>query len=209
MKAPAFSLDSVQEFTEINESVCRPAMDWTATNAPMKYWGTNLSVHPNPITERVRKFCSVDGPGVLLVQGPNGTGKTETLCASMTERFNLGLDPGLYLSCFYQLCPQFRSAKSFSSSATEWDLYRTYYTTPYLILDEPGKGDDKVLEKAVVRNILAARYDNGVKTAICMNWNARELVEWLDNDMASRFREKCVVVSLDGEDWRKKNGQKD
>lgn len=177
--------------------------DWEEAGIPKRYYGATLEGLPHE--DEVREFCLGKGTDVLILQGGNGTAKTKTLCATFTERDMNGMELGLYLSCKYMLCPMFRSARLSNFKVSEYELYRKYYEVPYLIIDEPGKGDDAALEKAVVRNIFSARYDLGLLTGVGMNWTMKEFCEWLGDDMTSRFRETATVLTFDGEDWRSDN----
>ena len=78
-----------------------------------------------------------------------------------------------------------------------------YYTTPFLVLDEVGKGDDAVIAKMFVACVLAARYDNNLPTLITTNMNAEELGEFVGKDIKSRFFETAQIYTLDGADLRR------
>jgi hypothetical protein len=177
--------------------------DWKEAGLPLRYYGAELG--ESPVEEEVKKFCLGKETDVLVIQGGNGTSKTKTFCASFTERDRNNKELGLYLSCKYMLCPMFRSARLSNFGIAEYDLYRKYYEIPYLVIDEPGKGDDPNLERAVVKNILSARYDRGNLTGIAMNWTMKEFCEWIGEEGSSRLRETATVLTLDGVDWRSGN----
>lgn len=183
--------------------------EWEESGVPARYRGLMLDDCPAEAADKVRKFCTGNGTDVLVITGGNGTAKTAVASASFTERDVNGLEVGLYLSCKYQLCPMFRSSRLTSFGMSEYDLYRKYYETPYLVMDEYGKGDDERLEKAVVRNILSARYDRGLLTALVTNFTMKEITGdsdvGLGNDIASRLRETATVFVMDGADWRADN----
>lgn len=179
------------------------SFNWADAGVPAKYRGVRLSLHPNAVTQDVMDFClGKTEQKWLVVQGGNGTGKTETLCASMSERLVNGLTPGMYLSCRYQVCPMFAESRSFSSANSTWGLYKRLYDQQYLVIDEPMKGEDPVLERTVLRNIFAAGYDNGQRIAVAMNGTVGEFLQWMGEDIRSRFKELCKVVVLSGDDWR-------
>lgn len=185
--------------------------EWEETGIPPRYRGEPLEGCPKPASDNVRNFCLGKGTDMLVVTGGNGTAKTRTACASFTERISSGFEPGLYLSCKYQLCPMFRSSRLSGFGTSEYDLYVKYYRTPYLVIDEYGKGDDSRLERAVVRSILSARYDNGLLTCLVTNLSMQELVSdgdvGLGADIRSRLKETATVIAMDGADWRESNRQ--
>lgn len=182
------------------------SFEWEEAGIPQRYYRAVLG--NSPVEEKVREFCLGKGTDVLVIQGGNGTSKTRTFSASFTERADNDLELGLYLSCKYMLCPMFRSARLSNFKMSEYDLYKKYYEAPYLVIDEPGKGDDAALEKAVVRNIFSARYDLGLLTGIAMNWTMKEFCEWLGDDGTSRMRETATVLTLNGVDWRSENRER-
>lgn len=183
--------------------------DWENTGAPRRYWSVRLDECPDGPADKMRQFCAGNGTDVMVITGGNGTAKTKTVSASFQERADNGLEPGLYLTCAYQLCPMFRSSRLAGFGTSEYELYKRYYDAPYLVIDEYGKGDDIRLVKSVTRNILAARYDRGLLTCLVTNLTMQELVSddecGLGADMRSRLRETATVVVMDGEDWRETN----
>ena len=180
--------------------------EWEEAGIPLRYY--NAVLGNTAEEEKVRDFCLGKGTDTLIIQGGNGTAKTRTFCASFTERSDSGMELGLYLSCKYMLCPMFRSARLSTGGISEYELYKKYYDTPYLVLDEPGKGDDPNLERAVVKNILSARYDLGNLTGIAMNWTMKEFCDWLGVEGTSRLRETATVLTMDGVDWRSENRER-
>lgn len=180
--------------------------DYSVTGMPPRYYGVTFDKFPNAISDKVREF-SLHGSGPIVLEGSNGTGKTVTLCASFYERYINGLTPGLYLSCKYTVCPMIRSSRSFAAKVNEMDMLLIYYNTPFLILDEVGKGDDKILERNFVSCVLSARYDRKLKTGIGTNMSTDELCTWLGEDINSRFHETAIALVLDGKDWRNKNDE--
>ena len=183
--------------------------EWEESGVPARYRGLMLDDCPAEAADAVRKFCNGNGTDVLIITGGNGTAKTSVASASFTERDMNGLEVGLYLSCKYQLCPMFRSARLSNFDMSEYTLYKKYYEAPYLVIDEYGKGDDGRLEKAVVRNVISARYDMGLLTMLVTNHTMKEITGdsevGLGADITSRFRETATVLVMDGMDWRASN----
>lgn len=179
------------------------SIDYSVCNLPRKYYGVTFDVHPNEWTECLRDF-SESKKGVLILQGGNGTGKTESVCAMFTNRIQKGLVAGLYLSNKYELCPLIRTSRSFSANINEYDLLKRYYTTPFLAIDEVGKGDNEVIEKMFVSNVLSARYDNELPTVLVTNWTTKELEDFLGDEIKSRFLETATICTLNERDFREK-----
>lgn len=168
---------------------------------PERFLDATFENTQNRCTQRVKDFTQF-ARGVLILQGTNGTGKSRTACAAINYRLTNGMAPGMYISCNYQVCPLIRSSRSFRADKNELQVLTEYYTTPFLILDEVGKGDDSVISKMFVTCVLAARYDNNLPTLITTNLTKQELAEFVGKDITSRFVETATVAILDGEDLR-------
>lgn len=194
--------DEIKRYENSRKILNKDVFDYSVTGIPKRYYGVSFETHSNSTTNQVRDF-SIKGKGVLIIEGSNGSGKTETLCAAFYERYIHGLTPGLYLSCKYTVCPMMRSSRSFAAKLNEMDTYEKFYNIPFLVLDEVGKGDDTVLEKTFVSNVISARYDNDLNTAIGTNMTIEELCSWLGEDISSRFHQTAIQCVLDGKDWRK------
>lgn len=170
---------------------------------PERFLDANFDNTQNRVTEKVKKFADFER-GVLIINGTNGTGKTRTACAAINYRIANGKASGTYISCNYQVCPLIRSSRSFRAEKNELQTLTEFYTTPFLVLDEVGKGDDGVISKMFVTCVLSARYDNNLPTLITTNLTKDELSAFVGKDVTSRFFETANVVVLDGEDLRRK-----
>ncbi len=171
---------------------------------PERFLNATFENTENRCSERVKNFVQF-GRGVLILNGTNGTGKSRTACAAINYRISTGLNSGKYISCNYHVCPLIRSSRSFKADRSEYDTLLEFYTTPFLVLDELGKGDDSVISKMFVSCVLAARYDNNLPTLITTNLTKQELREFVGKDIQSRFFETATIATLDGEDFRKGN----
>ncbi|MCQ2598470.1 MAG: ATP-binding protein [Treponema sp.] len=169
---------------------------------PKRFRGVTFNTHPNEATERVKKFCTKKGGGVLMLVGPVGTGKTETACCSFYERAKLGLNAGEYLNVKRELCPMYRSSRLTTSTITEWQFFEHLYNLPFLILDEVGQGDNQDIERLVVTNILSACYDNDTKVIITSNMTTRQFCEFMGDRIHDRLRQVAEEVILNGKSWR-------
>ena len=144
---------------------------------------------------------------VLILSGGVGTGKTSRLCGAMHERAVLGMSAGKYLSC-RTLCAKIRTSKSFSARINEEELYEMYSKTPFLVIDEFGRGDDEKLELQFISTVLALRYDNNLRTAIGTNLSLGNVKNVLANngageDLVDRLSSVLIPMVLDGNSLRK------
>lgn len=169
---------------------------------PERFLDATFDNTQNRTTEKVKSFTQFSR-GVLILNGSNGTGKSRTACAAINYRIANGLNAGRYISCNYQVCPLIRSSRSFRAERNELQTLTDFYTTPFLILDEVGKGDDSVISKMFVTCVLAARYDNNLPTLITTNLTKQELSEFVGQDIQSRFFETATIATLDGNDLRR------
>lgn len=176
----------------------------SARNAgiPEKFINATFANTKNSAITALESFLRAS-KGVLIVNGRNGTGKTRTACSAMNWRIENGLNPGLFISCNYQVCPMIRSSRSFRSEKSEYEILEEYYTSPFVVLDEVGKGDDAVISKMFVTNVLSARYDNDLPTLITTNFTKQELIDFVGTDIHSRFIETASIVVLNEMDYRK------
>lgn len=169
---------------------------------PGRFRGITFATHPNEVTERVKKFCTKKGSGIMFIIGPYGTGKTETACCSFIERAKSGLPAGEYLNVKYELCPMYRSSRLSNSSQTEWQFFEHLYKLPFLVLDEAGQGDDSDIERRVVSNILSASYDTGAKIIVTSNMTMKQYCEFMGDRVYDRLKEIAEVCVLNGDSWR-------
>lgn len=169
---------------------------------PDRFRGVTFATHPNEVTERVKKFCTKKGGGILFIIGPYGTGKTETACCSFYERAKAGLPSGEYINVKYELCSMFRSSRLSNSPITEWQFFEHIYKLPFLVLDELGQADDKDMERMIVSNILSASYDNEGKIIATSNMTMKQYCEFMGDRVHDRLRQIAEVCVLNGDSWR-------
>lgn len=201
---PLISPEMVKNAIEKSKATKVFHTDFSVTKIPKKYYGVTFTTHANNITQQVKEFFTkgkLNGKKILVIQGPNGTGKTETVCAGLNFRVLEGMS-GEYMSCKYTLCPALRSSRSFAAKQNEMEFFNHYYNIPFLVLDEAGKADNSELEKIFLANVISARYDNDLPLVIVTNMTMRELCDFLGKDIESRMRESASVLTLDGNDWR-------
>lgn len=168
---------------------------------PHKFISARFENTENRLSDKVRDFAE-KGTGVFIITGSNGTGKTRIACCAINHRIDNYLRGGRYISCFYEVCPLIRSSRSFSAKVNEIDTLEEFYTTPFLVLDEVGKGDDNPIAKTFVTNVLAARYDNDLPTLITTNLVKSEFIDFIGSDITSRLQETAMFYNLDDKNWR-------
>lgn len=198
MKCPQLNINDEEDNVErdfFDKNFSRKA------GVPERFLEATFENTQNRCTSRVKDFVQFSR-GVLIIQGTNGTGKSRIACAAINYRIAHKLVSGKYISCNYQVCPLIRSSRSFRAERNEIDTLTEFYTTPFLVLDEVGKGDDEVISKMFVTCVLAARYDNNLPTLITTNLSKQELSEFVGKDITSRFSETAITAILDGEDLR-------
>jgi DNA replication protein DnaC len=186
------------------------------------YDGKNPSLSNALVKARnfVREYVpDSDVPGLLLT-GSIGVGKTHIavgmLQALITERGAKGL--------FYDyrdLLKQVQNSYNRSVEETELDVLRPVFEAEVLVLDELGASKPTDWVWDTVAHILNTRYNDRRTTIITTNYAnlppggselsaaraaAREetLGDRIGERMRSRLQEMCVVVEMNGEDFRQK-----
>lgn len=172
---------------------------------------------------RARKFVEsypveTDGTGLLLT-GSIGVGKTHLavgiLQALVAERGATGL------FCDYRdLLKQVQNSYNRQVAATELEILAPVFEAEVLVLDELGASKPTDWVWDTVAHILNTRYNDRRTTIITTNYAnlpplggdsgakfiAREetLGDRIGERMRSRLQEMCVVVEMQGEDFRQK-----
>jgi DNA replication protein DnaC len=160
-----------------------------------------------------------DGKG-LLITGSIGVGKTHLavgiLQALVAERGATGL------FCDYRdLLKQVLNSYNSQVRETELEILRPIFDTEILVLDELGASKPTEWVWDTVAHILNTRYNDRRTTIITTNYanlgplagppregktSAREdtLGDRITERMRSRLQEMCIVVDVQGEDFRQK-----
>ena len=175
----------------------------------------------------VKEFpIGTDGRGLLLT-GSIGVGKTHLavgiLCALIAERGVRGL------FCDYrELLKEIQHSYNPQVATTELEILRPVFEAEVLVLDELGAAKPSEWVWDTVAHILNTRYNDKRTTIITTNHadlppagfgssNSREtaarvmreetLGDRIGERMRSRLAEMCVVVEMQGEDFRRGVGR--
>jgi len=169
-----------------------------------------------PALLRARQFVrgyplDADGTGLLLT-GSIGVGKTHLavgiLQALVSERGATGL--------FYDyrdLLKQVQNSYNRQVNETEMEILRPVFETEVLVLDELGAAKPTDWVWDTVAHILNTRYNDRRTTIITTNYAnlppltpgaPESLGDRIGERMRSRLQEMCVLVEMQGEDFRQK-----
>ncbi len=164
-----------------------------------------------------------DGKGLMFVGRP-GIGKTHLCVGLLRALMQQRGAQGLFVD-YRDLLKQVQNSYDPSVSATELSILRPVFDAEVLVIDDLGasKPTDWVFD--TVSHILNSRYNNRLTTIITTNFvnrpetrsedlarrnesqrimSERTLGDRIGDRVLSRLQEMCVVVEMDGEDFRQK-----
>lgn len=204
LTCPQLKIPENQDIDVIQEKTNNITIFMKTAKVPLRFLSASFQNTQNNICDSVKKF-SENGNGICVITGGNGTGKTRTAACAIRNRIDNGLTAGKFISCKYEVCPLIRSSRSFKAEHSEQQILESFYKTPFLVIDEAGRGDDQTISKSFLVNVLSARYDNELPTLITTNFLIQDLCNFLGQDVTSRFFETAEVLNLSGDDRRKTN----
>lgn len=155
----------------------------------------------------------------LLLQGPCGVGKTHLAVALIQELVRKKGVP-CYFCDFRELIRNIQNSYS-SESITESDLLNPVFNSEVLVLDELGAKRSSAWVEETIFYIINHRYNNKKLTVFTSNYIDSEeeeedtrdafykkqddsLLDRIGVRLRSRIYEMCKIVTLEGEDIRKK-----
>lgn len=165
----------------------------------LKYAKDFVKLYPNPST-RKRGF---------LLMGKSGLGKTHLAIGTIAE---LTLEYGIrcMFKDFFYLLSELREA--YSQGTPENEVILPLIETEVLVIDELGKGKSSEWESNILDQLISKRYNAEKVTLITTNFISKDYATKEDQEIlerkvgeriASRLREMCEYIYLEGEDHRK------
>ena len=142
----------------------------------------------------------------LYLQGPNGTGKTQTASAIALAFIEKGMTA--YFTSGGKLLSKLRDAMH--SDESEAEIFAELTTPDLLVIDDLGKENQTPWAVSMIYMAIDDRYNTRKPVVITSNYSKRELVARLsvaaDSSTAeaivSRLFEMTVKIEMDGEDRR-------
>lgn len=145
----------------------------------------------------------------LLLLGENGLGKTMLASLALMKR-------GGYIYKMYEIITQIKSSYKANSTVDEMDILKKLSSCPLLVIDEVGKQFGSESEKNWLSYIIDERYECNRPTILICNLKLKrectdkEITEglyiehYLGRDSVSRLIECADIVTVTGEDYRRK-----
>lgn len=146
----------------------------------------------------------------LLLLGSNGLGKTMLSSLALKQR-------GGYIFKMYEIIIQIKSSYKANSDVDEADILAMLSSCPLLVIDEVGKQFGSESEKNWLSYVIDERYERNKPTVLISNLKLmKECTEqekneglyierYLGRDSVSRLVECADIVTIIGEDYRRKN----
>lgn len=188
---------------------------WRASNIKEKFFDMTFDdyVVVND-TQKVAKekvmAIANGGNRSLLLLGSNGLGKTMLSSLALKKR-------GGKIFKMYEIITQIKSSYKANSSVDEMDILKMLSSCPLLVIDEVGKQFGSESEKNWLSFVIDERYESNKPTILVSNLKLmKECTEeekrdglyierYLGRDSVSRLVECADILSITGEDYRRKN----
>lgn len=171
------------------------------------------------IYARCEKYCQVakevlaKGHGIYLY-GNKGTGKTHLTACMANELLKKGY-PTLFTS-MGEISKAIRSTYNRQSTETEQDFMARLTNVDFLFIDDFGterltKGDEDLWLQEKVFDIVNTRYNNRKPMVFTSNYSLMEMMRdrGLSDKTADRITQKCAIMELKGDSYRKKARARD
>jgi DNA replication protein DnaC len=162
----------------------------------------------------------IDKTGLMLI-GTIGVGKTH-LAVGMIKELILGKGIACLFYDYRELLKEIQNSYNHSVKTTELDVLRPIFQTEVLVLDELGATRPTDWVSDTVSLILNTRYNDKLTTIITTNFldgqsaeaDARQGIKRVNREdtlgdrigdrMRSRLLEMCVIVNMQGQDYRER-----
>ena len=145
----------------------------------------------------------------LLLLGSNGLGKTMLSSLALKER-------GGYIFKMYEIIIQIKSSYKANSKVDEADILKMLSECPLLVIDEVGKQFGSESEKNWLSYVIDERYECNKPTVLISNLKLMRdcseeekneglyIERYLGRDSVSRLVECADIVTITGDDYRRK-----
>lgn len=156
------------------------------------------------------KAIAEGGNRSLLLLGDNGLGKTMLASLALMKR-------GGYIYKMYEIVTQIKSSYKANSDVDELDILRKLSTCPLLVIDEIGKQFGSESEKNWLSYVIDERYERNIPVLLISNLKLMKecseeekkeglyIERYLGRDSVSRLVECADIVTMKGQDYRRKN----
>lgn len=145
--------------------------------------------------EAVEKLCNTKN--LLYLNGKSGTGKSH-LALGIIRKLGGEIITSL------ELCITYDSCRDFNSSMTRIQFLKKLCSQKVLVIDEVGKGIEKI-EKEILPYIINEFYNDSGKILIFTgNETNEDFIKLIGESSADRFAESGLYIPLVGESYRKK-----
>lgn len=139
------------------------------------------------------------GDGLALILGLTGRGKTGIATWLARERLRAGLPVGRYLTA-YELLSKVKTCWSLRQDP---DPYLTgWKTARFLVIDEIQTRSDTTAENAVLEDIINARHNNLLPTALIGNLTINAAQETLGPRIMDRAKESGGILDCSWGNYR-------
>lgn len=158
--------------------------------------------------EFVKKYPTKKG---FLLMGPSGLGKTHLAIGTISE---LTLHNGVkcMFKDFFYLLSELKQA--YSEGTAENQVILPLIETDVLVIDELGKGRSNEWELNILDQLISKRYNASKRTIITTNYISYDVAKEIGEEheilevrigdrIASRLKEMCEFMYLEGKDYRK------
>jgi len=167
-------------------------------------WGTWRETNNGKLERQLRELRGWKGqPALVVLAGPPGVGKTHCAVATMERWFRHGRRSVLLLT---EAELVLRVKEGFGAN-TDSDVLRRMQRCQLFVLDDLGRNTTSDWGVQMVVNNLIHRIDNGSPTLVTTNLTHAEVVERLDERLASRMWQGLAVSYKATHDFRKGGGR--
>lgn len=139
----------------------------------------------------------------LMFVGSVGTGKTHLAASIVNELVN-----NMHSVVFGNSADIIaRMRKSFSGGDSDIDIIEKITSSDLVVIDDLGKEKESEYTSTIIYQIINRLYEDEKPIIITTNCTSEMLLERLGDkgeSILSRLMEMCIIVNLNGEDWRYK-----